>query len=161
MRRTLQTKIFGSIELCFLMVIGTQKHKPIYCWSRKTSDFCEGDNGNLVICSNRATKERGDQHENVGKRWLVETHQQNGVITTNKHVDRRKLLLFMASYKRLLGEPYLYPLVKNVPLQLIKINLPPRRSQLRFWNNIEYKSKGYPSMAYLHIPKTFMIWLVH
>jgi hypothetical protein len=41
--------------------------------SRKTSVFCEGDNGYLFICSNRATKETVTQHENVGKRWFGET----------------------------------------------------------------------------------------
>jgi hypothetical protein len=45
------------------MVIGTQC--PHFSWSRKTSDFCEGDNSNVVICSNRATKEKGNQHENT------------------------------------------------------------------------------------------------
>ncbi len=37
MRSTLLTKIIGSIERSFLMVIGTKNHKPILCQSRKSS----------------------------------------------------------------------------------------------------------------------------
>ena|SRR5438876_8333922 len=63
-RIMLQTKILSSRERSFLLVIRNQKHKPIFCWSRKTSVFCEGDNGNMLIPSNRATKETGNHHEN-------------------------------------------------------------------------------------------------
>jgi hypothetical protein len=31
---------------------------------KQTSVFCEGDNGNVFIPSNRATKETGNPHEN-------------------------------------------------------------------------------------------------
>ncbi len=56
MRITLQTKILGSIERSFLMVIGTKNHKPIFYQFRKTSVFCEGNNGNVLMPSNRATR---------------------------------------------------------------------------------------------------------
>ena len=44
LRRMLQTKICGSIELCFMMVIGTKNHKPILSKFRKTSVFRDSCN---------------------------------------------------------------------------------------------------------------------
>jgi hypothetical protein len=52
---------------------GTKNHKHIFCRSRKTSVSCERVNGHVLIRSNLATKEAGNQHENFRKRWLVET----------------------------------------------------------------------------------------
>jgi hypothetical protein len=38
-----------------------------------SSVSCEGDNGNVLILSNRATKYTGNQYVNCRKRWILET----------------------------------------------------------------------------------------
>jgi hypothetical protein len=42
-------------------------------FQQAASVFCEGDKGNVLIRSNRAIKETGNQHENFRKRWLNKT----------------------------------------------------------------------------------------
>jgi hypothetical protein len=42
-------------------------------WVHESSVSCEGDNGHVLILSNRATKYTKNEHENCRKRWFVRT----------------------------------------------------------------------------------------
>jgi len=61
--------------------------------SNKTSVFCEGDHGNVLIPSNRATKETGNQHENFRKRTSLLKNSIAELYEVEKH---RKSLSYSA-----------------------------------------------------------------